>query len=114
VDAARQSDTRSGSHPEFGAKLKSVRVRRGLSQERAAALVGTSRRQWLRWEGGYHLPVDAHLTRLGEAFGDPELFAEFMDDAEPRQVAASHTDLVAALDALIQERMRANGLEAVA
>jgi transcriptional regulator with XRE-family HTH domain len=62
-------------YPEFGAKLRSARLRTGKSQERIAVEVGTSRRQWLRWEGGYHLPSQEYLDRIGAAVGQENLFA---------------------------------------
>lgn len=63
-------------YPEFAAKLKSARRRVGKSQERIAAEVGTSRRHWIRWERGDHLPSADFLARIGEATGQPDAFAE--------------------------------------
>lgn len=63
-------------YPEFAAKLKSARRRAGKSQERIAAEVGTSRRHWIRWERGDHLPSAEFLARIGEATGQPGAFAE--------------------------------------
>jgi transcriptional regulator with XRE-family HTH domain len=62
-------------HLEFGTRLRVARLAAGKSQERIAAEVGTSRRQWLRWEGGYHLPSQEYLDRIGAAVGQANLFA---------------------------------------
>lgn len=87
-------------HPEFAAKLRSARRRSGKSQERIAAEVGTSRRHWIRWENGDHIPSPDFLTRIGAAVGQPDEFQPPPDDddAESRAVAlVDHTEMLAAL-----------------
>jgi transcriptional regulator with XRE-family HTH domain len=77
-------------HPEFAARLRSARLRSGKSQERIAEEVGTSRRHWIRWERGDHLPSREFLDRIGEATGQPKSFAMFQtddNDEEGDQVA---------------------------
>lgn len=70
-------------HPEFAFKLRSARLRSGKSQERIAAEVGTSRRHWIRWENGDHLPSPEFMERIGVATGQPAAFAaESSDDDE--------------------------------
>lgn len=79
-------------YPEFAAKLRSARLRVGKSQERIAAEVGTSRRHWIRWEKGDHLPSPEFMERIGEATGQPEAFQQEsgvgQDDEEADPVAA--------------------------
>ena len=78
----------SAKYPEFAEKLRTARLKAGKSQERIAAEVGTSRRHWIRWERGDHLPTAEFLTRIGEATGQPEAFAEERDPS-PFQTEAA-------------------------
>lgn len=76
-------------HPEFARKLRSARLKAKKSQERIAAEVGTSRRHWIRWERGTHLPSPEFLTRIGEATGQPDEFTEA--DADDSEAARAMT-----------------------
>jgi transcriptional regulator with XRE-family HTH domain len=50
-----------------GAALRRLRKRAGISQERLAAQVGTTRRHMIRLENGEHLPSRVLRDRLAEA-----------------------------------------------
>lgn len=56
-------------HAAFAARLRSARVRTGKSQEQIASEVGTSRRHWIRWEGGWTLPSSVFIAKIAEATG---------------------------------------------
>jgi transcriptional regulator with XRE-family HTH domain len=93
-------------HPDFAVKLRSARLRSGKSQERIAAEVGTSRRHWIRWERGDHLPSSEFMAKIGEATGQPEAFAEFtvvVDDADEESDPVA--DLMAALRRVVREEL---------
>lgn len=48
-----------------GKQLRKVRLARGISTEKAAKLVGASRRTWVRWEASPRVPeMPAKLIRL--------------------------------------------------
>lgn len=55
---------RSFPFAKNGARIKSVRRRAGISQERLAAEVGTTRRHLIRLENGEHLPGRALRDRI--------------------------------------------------
>lgn len=61
-------------HQDFAARLKSARLRVGKSQEQIAAEVGTSRRHWIRWEGGHNLPSAVFIAKIAEATGQTSAF----------------------------------------
>lgn len=107
----------STRHPEFAAALKSARKRSGKSQERIAAEVGTSRRHWIRWENGDHLPSPEYLERIGEATGRSfEEFAPADDDEEAASMplTADELELFGALMARIVRSPRAERQAAAA
>lgn len=54
---------------EVGSRIREARWKTGLSQERFAVLVGTSRRQVMRWEGGYHAATRESLQSIAQATG---------------------------------------------
>ena len=64
------------------AKLKAARKAAGFSQERAAKLVGTSRRHWIRWESGETAPNPEYLNRIADVLGDDSLRDLEEDDEE--------------------------------
>lgn len=95
----------SARHPEFAAALRSARKRAGKSQERIAAEVGTSRRHWIRWENGDHLPSPEFLERIGEATGKSfDEFAPADDDEEAASMSLTRDqrDMLAALAEALQ------------
>ena len=51
---------------ENGARIRRARNRTGLSQERFAPIVGTSRRHMIRLENGEHLPGENLRDRIVE------------------------------------------------
>lgn len=64
-------------------RIRSARVRAGLSQKALAKAIGTSRRHVIRWENGTHKPKPAYAIRIAEATGTtPELFID-EDEEEP-------------------------------
>lgn len=66
-----------------------------MSQERAAAAVGTSRRHWIRWESGETTPNPAYLDRIASVLNAPELLeAEEDEEAAPM---GGHDAMLAAL-----------------
>lgn len=44
-------------YPETASLIRSARLRKGLSQEKAARRVGCTRLQWINWEKGAHRPT---------------------------------------------------------
>lgn len=63
--------TTVGRWHEAGASLRRLRRRVGISQERLAEQVGTTRRHMIRLENGEHLPSGALRDRITEALGVP-------------------------------------------
>lgn len=73
------------AHPfsENGARIRRARKRTGLSQERLAAEIGTTRRHMIRLENGQHLPSGQLRDRIAQATGQPaETFQSADDDEE--------------------------------
>lgn len=70
---------------KFASRLKEARKAANISQERAAAAVGTSRRHWIRWENGETSPNRDYLERIAEVLGDPSL----RDGEDDEEEAAS-------------------------
>lgn len=64
----------------LGQRIVWARKRKGISQERLADLIGTSRRHMIRIEKGQHRPGPVFIARIAEATEQPE---EFFDDEEP-------------------------------
>jgi transcriptional regulator with XRE-family HTH domain len=85
----------------MAASLLAARKRAGMSQERAAAQVGTSRRHWIRWESGETMPNPLYLERIAAVLAAPELLDT--DDEEEAQVAV---DLMAPLTRALQDFVR--------
>ena len=79
-----------------------ARKRKGISQEKLAEIVGTSRRHMMRLEKGQHAPKEPMRQKLGEALDqDPDFFTLDEDDEESDPLAAL------SLDALLRLRIRA-------
>lgn len=68
------TSTATPKHLAFAARLKSARLRSGKSQEQIALEVGTSRRHWIRWEGGWNLPSSVFIIRIADATGQTTAF----------------------------------------
>jgi len=65
----------------LAARIRWARNQAGLSQERFAELVGTSRRHVMRWEGGpAHRPGHEYMARIAAVTGQPESL--FTDEEE--------------------------------
>lgn len=71
---------------------------KGISQERLAEQIGTSRRHMIRIEKGQHRPGPALRARIAEATEQPEAFFEDEDDEE--------SDPVLTLDQFLERRVR--------
>lgn len=54
---------------KVGVRIRKARNEAGLSQEALAKAIKTSRRNVLRWEGGYNLPRVEHIAAIAEATG---------------------------------------------
>ncbi|MCL4836451.1 MAG: helix-turn-helix domain-containing protein [Thermoanaerobaculia bacterium] len=54
----------------------------GLSHDRLAERLGTSRFTVIKWEKGLHRPGADYLRRLRDVTGQPDLFPEEDDDEE--------------------------------
>lgn len=85
---------------EFAASLKAARKTKRMSQERAAAAVGTSRRHWIRWESGETTPNPLYLEKIAAVLDAPELLGD--DDDEEAAQLPSHHDLLEALRPLAE------------
>lgn len=72
-----------------GQRIVWARKRVGVSQERLAEMIGTSRRHMIRLEKDQHKPGPVFVARIAEATEqDPELFASEEDEEEADPVAA--------------------------
>lgn len=65
-------------YPNTAATIKRARLKKGLSQEKAANQLGCSRLQWINWEQGLHRPT-RHLAALAELL---ELSADELEVAD--------------------------------
>ena len=52
----------------FGLRLREMRLRAGLSQEKLAALIGTNTPQVSRWEHGRYVPSMLSVMKIAKAF----------------------------------------------
>lgn len=81
-------------------KLTELREAHDLTQERAAAQVGVTVRQWQRWESGKSVPYARNISAIAGHFGINE--GEFFDPPEERkptpQPVAGQDALVLQLD----------------
>jgi transcriptional regulator with XRE-family HTH domain len=69
----------------IGERVRWARKRAGLSQERLAQTIGTTRQVVIRWEQDRHVPNEESRRRIAEATGqDAGFFAEAdeEDDAD--------------------------------
>src|SRR4051812_31274226 len=102
-----------GRYPEIGQAIRAARLKKKWSQEHAAAQVGISRMQWIRWEQGLHKPKGDSATRLTAALGLASSLLE--DDEEVRR--SLETDLNQAIARAVNhavERAVAQRMERVA
>lgn len=67
----------------IGERIVWARKRKGISQERLAERIGTSRRHMIRIEKNVHAPGPVYRQKLAEALDQkPELFSDDGDDDE--------------------------------
>lgn len=66
--------TTAQERPPLNERIRTARQRAGLSQERFAELLGTSRRHVMRWEKkvGATKPSPHYQRRIAEVTGEPE------------------------------------------
>lgn len=85
--------TETSGHREFAERLKSARLRSGKSQEQIAEEVGTSRRHWIRWERGDHLPTMTFIQRIAAATGKPVDFFLVEEAGSPSPFPVTRTEV---------------------
>lgn len=91
-------------YPETASLIRSARLRKGLSQEKAAAAVGCSRLQFIRWEQGLHKPEE-HAGGLVAVLEIDKKALDEADDEDSSMPSRAESDFAAAVDALITERI---------
>ena len=64
-------------------RLKEVRHRHGLTQQAAAARIGITPRQWMRWEARQSQPYPRNLQAIATEFREP---IESFFEPDPRRV----------------------------
>lgn len=95
-----EAATHTPRFAELGARIRQARKRTGISQEKLAPLVGTTRRHLIRLENGEHQASKALAARIGAALGhDPGEFRNGDDDEEEDEAVDA---LVAALRRVIR------------
>lgn len=62
-----------------GARMRSLRVRADLSQERLGEVIGVDRKTINRFENGVHAPTVDHIHAIARALGVPPAWL-FADD----------------------------------
>jgi transcriptional regulator with XRE-family HTH domain len=93
-------------YPETAALIKQARLKKGLSQEKAARRIGCSRLQWINWEQGLHRP-EKYAASLVEVIGvDADKLSaadggDLDQEALGRDLAAMFTQ---ALDRVMESR----------
>lgn len=97
-----------------GVKIKQARKAAGLSHDKLAAMVGSSRQHLIRLEQGLHMPGPELLERIAAATGkavsdlSPEDEAEAAAMADPRNFGEfMATMLERVVDAKVSERLKA-------
>lgn len=74
----------SSTESTIGERLRAVRLRAGLSQERFSVLLGYSKRALINWEQGVADPPIAILTKLRESFDVAPEWLVMGRDTEPK------------------------------
>lgn len=90
-----------------------ARKRKGISQERLAEQIGTSRRHMIRVEKGQHRPGPALRARIAAATEQPEAFFDDAEDEEADRavVRAAAEGLVSALLSQVRRETAGEGVE---
>jgi transcriptional regulator with XRE-family HTH domain len=83
---------------KVGIRIRHAREAAGYSQDRLALKIGTSRRNVLRWEGGYNVPRADHVKAIAEATGRT---ADYFLGEDDEEEAALSADLSRVLQDLI-------------
>lgn len=94
-------------YPETAALIRSARRRKGISQATAAANIGCSRLQVIRWEQGLHRPDPLGLGPVvADVLGiEPSRLASADEDDD--EEAAAVRDLARALQAEVRRQVHA-------
>jgi transcriptional regulator with XRE-family HTH domain len=110
-------ETRRLKSLSVGQRIRWAREKKGVSQERFAEQIGTTRRHMIRIEKGQHMPGPALIARIVEATDEPDAFfaangsATADDDEESDPVAV---ELVRALMARLDETIHREVDQAIA
>lgn len=80
-----------------------ARKQKGISQERLAELIGTSRRHMIRLEKGKHKPGQILRSRIAQATAQPEEFFEASPDEEEEASLAFEALLRRTVRTMIRE-----------
>lgn len=99
-------------YPETAALIKQARLKKGLSQEKAARRIGCSRLQWINWEQGLHRP-EKYVAALVGVIGVNAKKLEAADDGGLDQEALL-TPLTVAIRDLVRYEVKSAQREMVA
>lgn len=68
---------------EIGQRIKTIRTKKGLTQEQVAEMVGISQKHLSRIEKGYHKPRFDMIIKIAEALNVPtDAFARDLSDSD--------------------------------
>lgn len=85
------------SATRIGKRIGEARRSAGLTQDGLAGRINTSRRNILRWEGGYNTPRAQHITSIARETGKSVEFFLGEEDEEEAALARDLLELVRAL-----------------
>lgn len=85
-----------------GRQIRRARVTAGLSHDRLAIAVGSSRQHLIRLEKGEHLARPGMLEKIAEATGKAVEFFESDDEEESDPMV----DLLAAIKRMVRDEVR--------
>lgn len=90
-------------YPETASLIRSARLRKGISQEKAARRVGCTRLQWINWEKGAHRPV-RFVNDLVDVLG---LDRDELSSADPEdeRLSSDLMQIVQSLERLVDGRV---------
>lgn len=87
----------------IGERVKDARLRKGLSQDKFAAALGTSRQNVIRWEKNKNHPSPRYVALIAGVTGrDP---FEFTDEAVSVDCDDDDDDELCSIDRLLQRRI---------
>lgn len=90
-----------------GRQIRTARQLAGLSHDKLAAAVGTSRQHLIKLEKGQHLAGETMVARIAEATGKPMAFFAADDDEESDPVADLFDALRRTVEAAVDARIAA-------